>query len=194
MPKIVSEAERAEVREAIYSAAILLIRQKGIRKITVDDIARAVGISKGGFYSYYSSREICIYEVLRRSENELFARMESIMASRSPDRQSIVACLREVFLAPDSIILYLSPTDLEALLRKLPPEYRESEQRKADDYFQRSLKLLKVETNKMEALAMLTDCLSVVATNTMFGENGRQQALDVLVLAMADYLAREDNI
>ena len=194
MPKIVTEAERKLVRDAIYDATLSFIKQKGVRKVTVDDITTAVGISKGSFYSYYPSKEVCLYEVLRRSEEEMFIRMESVMAQDLHDKERIKQFLREVFLAPDSVVLYLSPTDLEVLLRKLPPEFQEREQKKSEDYFQRSLKLLKVNNNKMEVVAMLTDCLIVVANNTIFSKNGKQETLDVLVTAIADYLSEEDTV
>ena len=194
MPKVVSESEREQVREAIYQNTIALIRRNGIKGVTVDDIAAAVGISKGMFYAYYPSKEAGLYEVLKRSEAELFARMEAIMSQEINNRAQVERFLREVFLAPDSVILYLSPNDLEVLLRKLPPEYRKRENKKSADYFERSLELLKVDVDKMEAVALLTDCLGVIATNTMFSEKGKQQALDVLIDAISSYLSGEGSM
>ena len=194
MPKIISEEERKQVRDAIYQNTIALIRRNGIKGITVDDIAAAVGISKGAFYAYYPSKEIGIYEVLKRSEAELFACMEAIMSQELFNKEQIEKFFREVYLAPDSVILYLSPTDLEVLLRKLPIEYRDRENEKSADYFKRSLELLGVGTNKMEAVALLTDCLGMIATNTMFSDTGKQQALDVLIDAISSYLSKEGAI
>ncbi|WP_346907051.1 TetR/AcrR family transcriptional regulator [Faecalicatena orotica] len=194
MPKIVSEEERGLVKDAMYDATIGLIRKKGVRKVTVDDITEAVGISKGAFYMYYPSKEVCIYEVLKQNEKALFARMEEIMQQDLRDRERCAALIREVMLSQDSLILFLSPADMEILLRKLPVEYREREAKKSDDYFKRSLELLKVGNDKMEAVAMLTDCLSVVASNEMFSERGKQEALDVLVMAMADYISKEEGV
>lgn len=194
MPKIVSEEERGLVKDAMYDATIGLIRKKGVRKVTVDDITEAVGISKGAFYMYYPSKEVCIYEVLKQNEKALFARMEEIMQQDLRDRERCAALIREVMLSQDSLILFLSPADLEILLRKLPAEYREREAKKSDDYFKRSLELLKVGNDKMEAVAMLTDCLSVVASNEMFSERGKQEALDVLVMAIADYISKEESV
>lgn len=194
MPKIVSEEERGLVKDAMYDATIGLIRKKGVRKVTVDDITEAVGISKGAFYMYYPSKEVCIYEVLKQNEKALFARMEEIMQQDLRDRERCAALIREVMLSQDSLILFLSPADMEILLRKLPVEYREREAKKSDDYFKRSLELLKVGNDKMEAVAMLTDCLSVVASNEMFSQRGKQEALDVLVMAMADYISKEEGV
>jgi len=194
LPKLISESEREQVRQAIYQNTIALIRRNGVKGVTVESIAAAVGISKGLFYAYYPSKEIALYEALRRSEADLFSRMEAIMSQEINSKEQVERFLREVFLAPDSVILYLSPTDLEVLLRKLPPEYRARENKKSADYFQRSLELLKVEEDKMEAVALLTDCLGVIATNNMFSEKGKQQALDVLIDAISSYLSGEGSM
>lgn len=191
MPKIVSEEEREQVREAIYQKTIILIRQNGIRGITVDDIAHAVGISKGAFYQYYPSKEAGIYEVIKRSESELFGCMEETMSHMPVEKNYIRKFFHEIFLAPESIVLYLSPLDLEVLLRKLPQEYRDREDKKLTDYFQRCLNLLNLNENQMEVVTLLTDCLGVIATNGAFGEKSTQKALDVLVDAISDYLVGE---
>lgn len=191
MPKIVSEEEREKVREAIYQKTILLIRQKGIRGITVDDIAHAVGISKGAFYHYYPSKEAGIYEVIRRSEAELFGSMEETMSQMPIEKNQIQKFFHEIFLAPESIILYLSPIDVEVLLRKLPQEYRDREDEKITDYFQRCLNLLKLNENQMEVVALLTDCLGIIATKGAFSQKSTQKALDVLIDAISDYLVGE---
>jgi len=194
MPKIVLETERAQVREAIYQNTIALIKKKGLKGVTVDDIAAASGIGKGTFYAYYPSKEVALYEVLKRSEAELFAGMEEIMSQKTIEKERIENLFRGVFLAPDSIALYMSPIDHEVLLRKLPPEYRARENKKSADYFQRSLALLGVDTNKMEAVALLTDCLGMIATNTMFSDKGKQQAMDVLIDAISSHLTKEVSI
>ena len=144
MPKVVTDEERTQVRDAIYGKTIVLIREKGLKKVTVDDIAAAVGISKGTFYAYYPSREAGLYEVLKRSEAEMFARMEDIMAEGIKSRAQVVRLFREVYLAPDSVVLHMSPTDLEVLLRKLPAEYRQREKDKSVSFFGRSLALLNI--------------------------------------------------
>lgn len=50
-------AIREEVREAILDATERLLAQYGYRKMTVEDIAREVGIGKGSIYLHFSSKE-----------------------------------------------------------------------------------------------------------------------------------------
>ena len=87
----------------------------------------------------------------------------------------------------------MSPTDLEVLLRKLPAEYRQREKDKSVSFFGRSLALLNIEESQMETLALLSDCIGYVAADTTFSENGKQQALDVLIDATANYLLGKET-
>lgn len=68
MPKIISEAEKQLTQDSIYEAGIALIRKKGMKHVTVDDIVNAVGIGKGSFYSYYPSIEELLYNIMKRAE------------------------------------------------------------------------------------------------------------------------------
>ena len=193
MPKVVSEEEKKLIKESIYENTLRLIQEKGVRSVTVDQIAALSGIAKGSFYTYYSSKEACLYETLKRSEKALFARMEEVMAQKLDTRDKAAAVLWEVFLAPESIVMYLNPCDLEALLRKLPAEYRAREQKKSKDYFQKSLALLGVSLEKMEAIALMTDSLNLVATSKEYSDQSKADALRVLVNAIPDYAAEGEK-
>ncbi|QQO07755.1 TetR/AcrR family transcriptional regulator [Breznakiella homolactica] len=193
MPKIVTEQEREQVRDSIYSQSIRLIREKGLRNVTVDDITAAAGIGKGSFYSYYPSREVCLYEVLKKNEAMLFSRMETVMARKLKKHDEVVHFLRDVYLAEDSLVMFVSPMDMEILLRKLPREYAVRERKKSEGYFERSLSLLGISKKKMETIALLTDCLNYAATSSACSRNGKKETLDVLVECIAGYAAGKER-
>lgn len=139
MPKIVSEEERKLTQEAIYEKTVRLIKDKGIRTVTIDDIVTAVGIGKGSFYTYYPSKEACLFEVIKRCEKEAFSRMEKMLSSGYSDREKIIQLLKEIFVSRDSLVTSINQLDVEVLLRKLPPEYRVEENEKSENNFQKAL-------------------------------------------------------
>lgn len=195
MPKIVSEEERILTREAIYEKTVQLIKEKGIKSITVDDIAGAVGIGKGSFYVYYPSKEACLFDVIKRCEKELFSRIEEIMAFEYADKDKAVCLLKEIYTGNDSLFTSINPTDVEVLLRKLPAKYREMEKEKSENNFQKALELMKLDNQQMEVVALLTDCLSYAAGNQSYGRDGKDEALNILINAIADFITnRRDEI
>jgi AcrR family transcriptional regulator len=58
-------------RERILSAAARLIKEKGVSRISLADIAAAVNISKGTLYYYYPSKGDLIFDITEESMNHM---------------------------------------------------------------------------------------------------------------------------
>lgn len=54
MPKTFSEQERSIIKKSMYSITSVLIRKKGLRQVTVEDVTKEANIAKGSFYSFYN--------------------------------------------------------------------------------------------------------------------------------------------
>ncbi|MDG1827416.1 MAG: TetR/AcrR family transcriptional regulator [Henriciella sp.] len=63
---------KASIEGVLQAARELFVRQ-GYRATTVDGIAREAGLTKGAFYFYFSDKESLILELLRASDQQLFA-------------------------------------------------------------------------------------------------------------------------
>ncbi|WP_052344224.1 TetR/AcrR family transcriptional regulator [Bacillus ndiopicus] len=193
MPKIVSEQEKENIKNAMYIKGIELIRKKGMKRVTVDDIAAAVQIAKGSFYTYYHSKEEFLYHIMKQNEQALFDRILEIGSSSGHFKEKITNALHEIYLAPDSLALYVQPSDMEYLLRKLPEPISREEQDKSKTNFQRTMNVLGIGDAQCDysVLANLMDGLHFIASNqNQYGEQGRAKALSILVEAIAEYLSK----
>ena len=55
----------------------LILQKRGVRDITVDDIVRSVGLGNGSFYSYFKSKEECMYRVLETAVSDVYEQNEA---------------------------------------------------------------------------------------------------------------------
>lgn len=192
MPKLVNEREKELILQAIFQNTIELIKEKGLRNVTVDDITQRANMAKGSFYKYYLSKEMCLYEVIKRSEREGFARTENILSESKPNKELLVELLHGIYIADDSIVLYVTPHDIEALMRKLPAEFSEREAKKSDDYFERTLRALGVRkgTLSIGVIAHLMDSLAFIASSKdgRAGSEESKKAMELIISTIADYL------
>ena len=188
MPKVVSEEEQKLTEEAIYEKAVELIKQKGLRAVTVNDIVQAVGIGKGTFYAYFPSKEVCLFKTILRFEKAAFLKFESILTSERSDKDKVVLLLNEVFVSEDSLITAVSPTDKEALLRKLPAEYREAEKEKSENHMVKALPFLNLNHEQMEVVALSMDGLNYMASNKMYGKEIVKTAQGLLINAISNFI------
>lgn len=193
MPKVLSEYEKAQTRNAILeSTKQLICANHSIKNITVDDIVKAVNIGKGSFYSYFNSKEECLYAVIKKGEQELIEQFDALMKHDDMDhRKKLTSFLRDVYLSENNISRHINGTDLEMLLRKLPPEYNAAHKEKSRNYITVFQKALNLGMTQMEAVASLLDCLGFVNANTFFSTQGKYETINTLISTIVNYI--EEN-
>ena len=57
--------QKQESREAITASAAALLRERGIKSSSVMDVMKGAGLTVGGFYNHFDSKEDLFVEVLR---------------------------------------------------------------------------------------------------------------------------------
>lgn len=110
---------KEEVRDAILDATERLLGRYGYRKMTVEDIAREVGVGKGSIYLHFKSKEEVVLShvdrIVERMKERLWAIARSDATTPVRIRQML---LTRVLFRFDSIQHYTqSLNDLLAALR-----------------------------------------------------------------------------
>jgi TetR/AcrR family transcriptional regulator, transcriptional repressor for nem operon len=82
----VSREQAAENREKIITTAAKLFREKGFDGIGVADLMKAAGLTHGGFYGHFSSKEDLMAQACERAVDELLhaGEVRSKESSESP--------------------------------------------------------------------------------------------------------------
>lgn len=77
MPKTYSDEERNQIITKLKREANILMLEKGVKKTTVDELVKRVGIPKGTFYLFYPSKEMLLYDVTQDFHEEVDAYIEA---------------------------------------------------------------------------------------------------------------------
>lgn len=84
MPKVAySEEDRERIRAELVTAALELMTKQGIQHTTVEQIYKKVGISRTFFYSFFSTKEDLIVEMLYLQQPKIIAYAQGLMADPS---------------------------------------------------------------------------------------------------------------
>lgn len=112
-------ATREEVRDAILDATDRLLALYGYKKMTIDDLAQAVGIGKGTIYLHFSSKEEIVLSHIDRIIDRLMSELLEIAGQDlPPDEKLARMLLLRVMFRFDSVQHYtLSLNDLLAAIR-----------------------------------------------------------------------------
>src|SRR6476469_8027718 len=85
----------AATREAILDATDRLLARYGFKKMTIDDLAREVGIGKGSVYLHFPSKKEIALSHIDRLVDRLKERMRFIAAGNEPIQERLRQMLVE---------------------------------------------------------------------------------------------------
>jgi TetR/AcrR family transcriptional repressor of nem operon len=91
-------SRRAETRQRILTAAGRLFREHGIDGVGVDAVMKQAGLTHGGFYLHFPSKEALAAEVAQSLLASAAAKWDDI--SRSPDRAAALEHIVRYYLDP----------------------------------------------------------------------------------------------
>jgi AcrR family transcriptional regulator len=125
MPRGFTDKEKESIRQSLLIEGRRFLESYGIRKTNIEDLTQAAHISKGAFYSFFSSKEELFLEVLEAYEEEFRADVLARIAPATGDATGMVrSLLSAAFAAYRSSPLFknFGPQDYDLLIRKLPAE------------------------------------------------------------------------
>lgn len=191
MPKILTKQDIEDNKNKLYNSILNILETKAFLAITVDDIVNNCNMAKGSFYKYFSSKEECLYNFVIRAEKELFDKVKIVLKCKDSKKHKVVAALRSFYLSDQSIVLKVSPDDLEFILNKLSDKYKEAHKNKSENYFNQTLDLLGISYEKIDinVLSLLMDSLHHLA---VYRRNsiGYSEASMEIIKTITNYLLR----
>lgn len=95
-----SRAEAQAHREEVVTEAARLFRERGIEGVSVADVMAAAGLTHGGFYRQFQSKEALVAEATTRAFEELQALLGGFDADNPADHAAAREALVRYYLTP----------------------------------------------------------------------------------------------
>ena len=124
MPKVAySEEEREKIRASLVTTALDLMARQGIQHTTVEQIYKAVGISRTFFYSFFPTKEDLIVETLYVQQPRLLDFARKLMADPSLSwREGVGQFLSACCYGERNGIAVLTIEEQQMIFRRLSEE------------------------------------------------------------------------
>jgi TetR/AcrR family transcriptional repressor of nem operon len=81
--------QKQESREAITASAAALLRERGIKSSSVMDVMKGAGLTVGGFYNHFDSKEELFVETLRKAVNANWNQLLKSAKGDSPPTRTL---------------------------------------------------------------------------------------------------------
>ncbi|MEG0492512.1 MAG: TetR/AcrR family transcriptional regulator [Clostridia bacterium] len=182
--------EKEQIYASLQDAATRCVASVGMRHITVDELAREAGISKGAFYRFFDSKEHLFLTMLERMHNEMYGSAQQVLETRMdlPIRARAILAVKEVCLiAEKNGAIPFIREEVPLLLRRLPEDLL-AKHYKSDEERIRAL-ILKVNVKLNTSIETACTVIRLLLMTLLLkGDVGEQfdEALRVLVEGACD--------
>lgn len=196
MPRTFSEHEREVINAAMLKVGAALLRKKGIRQVTVEDIAKGANIAKGSFYAFYQSREALFWDIIKLEEKQLLDQIFAVAKEDIDVKTKVQKIFYDLLLQDDCIVFYLPQSDLEYITRKLPPELIQADLNSGQDIVKTILSMCSLDESQesIEIIMTMIHSLLFVSSNELLQtDTARKKILGILVEAFANYLSKGER-
>ncbi len=123
-PKAFSEEEKIIVRCKLIEVAMKCLSTTGIKKTTVEELAKAAGISKGAFYLFYESKELLFLDALEEEQSKMHEAIIAAMKESADKKQGFISVVSGMYrhFTANTWMLSMMDEEYEILLRRVPKE------------------------------------------------------------------------
>ena len=124
MGKAFSEQELINIRTELIASGRRFAQEYGFKKTSVDEIIQDVGVSKGIFYKFFSSKEDFFFKVREEVEKEIQAMIRQIFSTESNNNNKEILvdkfCKVLMVIKDPKYIRFFEMDEINYLLKRLP--------------------------------------------------------------------------
>ena len=118
-----TDYETEQLRKALLKETRRCAVTLGMKKTSVDQLTKAVGIAKGSFYKFYESKEMLFFAVLEGIHSELYNVADRALSENGgvpPSERTAKAVLAVCKRLSDTGDMVFIENDAKLLLQRLP--------------------------------------------------------------------------
>lgn len=198
MPRAFTEQECEYIRRKLLDLGRELFGTRGVRKVSVDELAKKANISKGAFYKFFTSKEDLFFTLLdeaqKKFKGDVLEAAVNAPSSNSAERLKYIFRQAVQSWIDNPLSEKLNSDDLEYVLRKMPPELIEKHMSDDIDFSGQLLELCReagIDMGQESQLVsgLLRSVFLVSLHEERFSEETFRQVIDTLFCLIAEYIA-----
>ena len=97
MPRAFTEVEKEKIRERLFAAGRSCFTRYGLKKTTIDDLVKPVGIAKSSYYLFFESKESLYVELMMAEMPAMMERLIDVSFAATDDtREALVLLIKRI--------------------------------------------------------------------------------------------------
>lgn len=189
-----SQADKAESHDRIVRMAAARFREDGVDGIGVADLMKEAGLTHGGFYRHFASREVLVDEAIERALHDGGQGVVDAVAASKLPRQALLFALIDWYLGiphRDNLATSCAVTSLAADVSRGSDRSRSAYTHQVSVYLDLFTQLIPGERAKTRRAKAISAWATLVGALSMArAVNDEKLARDILKTAADELKAR----
>ena len=125
MPRF-GEQEKVRIKQCLLEEGERLFTTYGLKKVTIDDIVKAVNIAKASFYKFYEGKEYLFLDIAQHEQKEIFEVLEDVLIENNTktdrERVKLVFFTMSGLVRNYPLLTNIDKETVEIIARKVSPQ------------------------------------------------------------------------
>jgi len=194
MPRALTEQEKCVQCQKLIEKGKAAVISHGIRKVSVDDIAKAAGMAKGTFYQHFESKEKYLYALIEKIHHDAVSQAKQIIFSKAADgdslRTNVVSFLKSLLDMPELAFLVQNEHDIVDLFETIPNQELQSFKQMEAELFRELLQLASINTEivKPGVVHNYVHALFLMMGSDLMTEANLSETMDLITNSLISYI------
>ena len=194
-PRARTAEEREIQKKQFLEISKMLVIERGIRNVSVNDITKACKVAKGTFYNYYDNKESLLLEMIWQIYSQILAEAEVLLKKTSPEdiRQVTGGFLKNFLYDPQQVFFLSNHDELEHLLADTSGEQMDNFHDREVKSFDRILRMLGRDTTRVKPAVVhnYIHAMYMASINHAIIAEAMIETIDVMVEGLLNYIFSE---
>lgn len=202
MPKAFTKHEKELIGKQLLEQGYKLFSAYGLKKTNIEEIAKAVGTSKGAFYNFYQSKEALFMDVIEQAEIRVRQEVLAVIDLPGPTpRVRLFAVLKKAFTLFKTIpiLLFFTGSDYDLLFRRIPAEKLQEHLANDRAFFEELITRcqnagIPIKAQSEQIIGLLYPLVLTILHEDDLGQNNFSGNIDLLLELVAAFCLGEIEI
>ena len=193
MPRALTAQEKSRQREKLLEVGKEIILTYGIRRFSVDEVAREARMAKGTFYLHFASKEQFLYKLFESIHRHVYSQAELLIKQADGTRDGFRAFVTACFKMPELVFLMNNERDIETLLMSVTDNEFEMFKHSETEMFARILDMVHIDMQTVKAGVVhnYVHLLYLMAGSYLMDKDCLPETLDRITDSLIDYVFGE---
>ena len=190
MPRALTEQEKCRQCKRLMEKGMPIVLSQGIRRVSIEDITKAAGMSKGSFYHHFESKEKFIVEVILNVHRQIFVLAEQTLSGEGDLRDNARHFLLNLFNMAEMDFFMRYYDEISELANILADNELQSAEEMEVNMYEKLLITLGVNTQNVKAGVVhnFMHIMFMIMQSDLMIKNDLQKTRELLTESLLSYI------